>query len=285
MNLVCGDKQMSGTSHQAVGYLLSDYDEQLVFLGRDADQKLQRRSDAFSPPPSRADAAALTLAAAAPEGRSRGGAGFRWTEPARGTPVKRCFDFVATIAILVLVAPLMVAVFLTLRLFEKGPAFYSQARVGQFGRTIPVFKFRTMVADAEAILQTYLDAHPDAAREWAAVRKLAKDPRITPIGAFLRKTSIDELPQLFNVLRGEMSLVGPRPVIADDLERYGLEAIHYLRQRPGITGLWQVSGRSRTTYAQRVGFDRAYNLHRTFLIDLKILFRTIPAVLQADGAV
>lgn len=275
---------MTGLTQQAVVLLTSDFDEHLAFWGREGASGATRRPE-LAPLAARPDAGAFACVLAPANRDQRGLSAFQWSGAVPHTPLKRFFDFTAALVILFVISPLLLAVYAGLRLTEKGPALYHQKRVGQRGRRIPVFKFRTMVPNAEAILQSYLDSDPEAAREWAAVRKLTNDPRVTRAGAFLRKTSIDELPQLFNVLRGEMSLVGPRPVIAEDLERYGLDAIHYLRQRPGITGLWQVSGRSRTTYKQRVGFDRDYSLHRTIWLDLKILFRTVPAVLNADGAV
>ncbi|MCL8485493.1 sugar transferase [Bradyrhizobium denitrificans] len=145
-------------------------------------------------------------------------------------------------------------------------------------------KFRTMVPDAAERLQALLASDPAAAAEWAATRKLQNDPRVTAIGAILRKSSLDELPQLFNVLRGEMSIVGPRPVTEEELERYSTSVGAYLSCRPGITGLWQVSGRSTTSYEKRVACDAYYAHNWSMVLDAKIIVVTIPALLSTDGA-
>ena len=201
-----------------------------------------------------------------------------------GRWLKRAFDIVGALAILLLILPLLpllaVAVWL-----DGGPAFYRHTRVGFRGRTFGCLKYRTMVPAADQKLAQHLADHPEAAAEWASRRKLTHDPRITRIGATLRATSLDELPQLFNVLTGEMSLVGPRPVVKEELDQhYGADAAAYITARPGITGLWQVSGRSDTSYIERVGLDTAYAKGWSFLLDLKILLRTVPAVLSRRGA-
>lgn len=210
--------------------------------------------------------------------------GYRWHQKLRGQPLKRLLDIIAAATLLVFVSPCLLLFAILIRLQDRKPAFYSQTRIGLHGQPFECLKLRTMVHDAEAKLAAVLRDNPEARQEWEAKRKLTHDPRITPLGHFLRRSSIDELPQLINVLRGEMSLVGPRPIIADDLQRYGLQAIHYLRVRPGVTGLWQVSGRSDTSYEARVLFDREYSLHRCFWKDVKILFMTVPAVIKARGA-
>lgn len=169
---------------------------------------------------------------------------------------------------------------------DGGPALFRHPRVGLGGVTFSCFKFRSMVIDADARLARLLASDPVAAAEWETRRKLPRDPRITRIGAFLRRTSLDELPQLLNVLRGEMSLVGPRPVVREELDQhYGPATEAYCRTRPGLTGLWQVSGRSDTTYAERVQLDTRYVNEWSLALDLWILLRTIPAVLQRRGAV
>ncbi|WP_246523017.1 sugar transferase [Neoroseomonas eburnea] len=168
---------------------------------------------------------------------------------------------------------------------DGGPAFYAHPRVGRGGRIFGCLKFRSMVIDSQARLDALLAADPAAREEWEATRKLKNDPRITAIGRFLRATSLDELPQLINVLKGEMSIVGPRPVQQSELDRYyGAAAAHYLTVRPGITGLWQVSGRSETSYDQRVALDVAYVSQPSLLADIRILLKTPMAVLSRRGA-
>jgi len=164
------------------------------------------------------------------------------------------------------------------------PVLFAHRRIGCNGTPFRCYKFRSMVTDAEAKLQRVLATDPELAREWREQRKLADDPRITPLGRILRKTSIDELPQLLNVLRGEMSCVGPRPVVEDELRRYGRRQLGYLAARPGITGLWQVSGRSRTGYSRRVALDWLYVRRWSLRLDLVILLRTIPAVLRVKDS-
>ena len=210
--------------------------------------------------------------------------GADWPKSAVGGHAKRVFDLVVTMIALVLMSPVMALIALIIRAQDGGPALYSQERVGLGGRMFRCLKFRSMVPDGDATLAAHLSANPAAAREWALNRKLRDDPRITPIGTFLRKTSLDELPQLFNVLRGEMSLVGPRPVVAAELARYDLAKVHYLRSRPGLTGLWQISGRSHTSYRQRIEFDRTYVNRWNFFWDISIIARTIPALLFRSGA-
>ncbi|MFA7637825.1 MAG: sugar transferase, partial [Parvibaculum sp.] len=157
-------------------------------------------------------------------------------------------------------------------------------RVGEKGREFMCRKFRTMHVDSDAILKSLLENNPQVAAEWARDQKLRNDPRVTAIGAFLRKTSLDELPQLINVIRGEMSLVGPRPVTYSEVLRYGEDAEYYLSAKPGITGLWQVSGRNETTYMRRVQLDAWYVKNWSLWQDIAILFKTVPAVLLRRGA-
>jgi exopolysaccharide production protein ExoY len=161
--------------------------------------------------------------------------------------------------------------------------FFGHKRVGLNGKEFKCWKIRTMVPDAEERLNAYLDANPAARAEWIATRKLKNDPRIIPFGSFMRKTSLDELPQLFNVLMGQMSIVGPRPVVRDELELYGSGRADYLALRPGITGLWQVSGRNDVGYADRVAFDRDYNARVSFWTDLSIMMRTFSVVVGRTG--
>ena len=198
--------------------------------------------------------------------------------------LKRAMDILGAGVLLLLCAPVFGLLALLIRA-DGGPAFYAHERVGQGGRRFGCLKFRSMVTDSAARLAALLEASPEARAEWEATRKLKDDPRVTRVGAFLRATSLDELPQLLNVLRGEMSLVGPRPVVAAELaEHYGTAAEHYLSVRPGITGLWQVSGRSDTSYGERVALDIDYATNLSVLADLRILLRTPLAVLSRRGA-
>jgi lipopolysaccharide/colanic/teichoic acid biosynthesis glycosyltransferase len=185
---------------------------------------------------------------------------------------------------LVLLSPFFLVVALLVRA-DGGPAFFAHQRVGRGGKLFGCLKFRSMVIDSQARLEALLASDPAARAEWEATRKLKNDPRITRIGRFLRSTSLDELPQLINVLRGEMSLVGPRPVQEAEIDRYyGASAAHYMAVRPGITGLWQVSGRSETSYESRVALDVSYVSRPSMLADLSILLRTPVAVLSRRGA-
>ncbi|WP_137124065.1 sugar transferase [Roseomonas sp. HF4] len=198
--------------------------------------------------------------------------------------VKRAMDVALAGAALLLALPIFLLIALAVRV-DGGSAFYAHPRVGRGGRLFGCLKFRSMVVDSQARLDALLAADPAARAEWEATRKLRRDPRVTRIGRFLRATSLDELPQLLNVLKGEMSIVGPRPVTQSELDRhYGAAAAHYLSVRPGITGLWQVSGRSETSYDQRVALDVAYVSQPSVLADLRILVRTPVAVLSRRGA-
>ena len=201
----------------------------------------------------------------------------------RARLVKRTTDVALGGVLLLLASPLLAAIALGVRL-DGGPALYRHRRIGARGRPFHCLKFRSMRADADRLLAEHLVRDPDAAREWRATRKLRHDPRLTRIGALLRKTSLDELPQLWNVLRGEMSLVGPRPIVEDEREHYATYLAYYLQMVPGITGLWQVSGRSDTSYAQRVELDVWYARHWSLWTDLVILVQTLPALLARRGA-
>jgi len=197
---------------------------------------------------------------------------------------KRALDIIGAGVGLVLLAPFFLIVALMVRA-DGGPAFFAHQRVGRGGKLFGCLKFRSMVIDSQARLEALLANDPAARAEWEATRKLKHDPRITRIGRFLRSTSLDELPQLINVLLGEMSLVGPRPVQEAEIDRYyGASAAHYMAVRPGITGLWQVSGRSETSYESRVALDVTYVSRPSLLADLSILLRTPVAVLSRRGA-
>jgi exopolysaccharide production protein ExoY len=201
-----------------------------------------------------------------------------------GLNSKRVLDIILAVSGIVLLAPLLTICFIATVATSRGPALFRHRRVGFKGKYFDCLKFRTMVTDAPERLRELLDSNPVAAAEWATNRKLRYDPRVTAIGAILRKSSLDELPQLFNVLKGDMSIVGPRPVTDEELIRYCGAMNAYLSCRPGITGLWQVSGRSTTTYDKRIACDTFYARNWSMSLDAKILIVTIPAVLISDCA-
>lgn len=192
-------------------------------------------------------------------------------------------DLFFCLLLLVILAPLMVAISLIVAL-DGGPVFYTHKRIGKGGHSFNCLKFRSMLMASDQALAEYLASNEEAREEWRQFQKITKDPRITRVGQFLRATSLDELPQLFNVLRLQMSLVGPRPIVENELPRYGRNIGYYLQIRPGVTGLWQVSGRSNTTYARRVALDSWYVKNWRFWRDIGILFRTVSVVLRRDGA-
>jgi Undecaprenyl-phosphate galactose phosphotransferase WbaP len=203
----------------------------------------------------------------------------RW--PARLT--KRLFDTLAALMLLVLLSPGFLLVAWAIRR-DGGPALFAHPRIGKKGRVFNCYKFRTMVVDAEKQLEQLLQRQPELRKQWQVEHKLRSDPRVSPLGRFLRRTSLDELPQLINVIRGEMSLVGPRPVVRSELPRYGDQVGYYLMVRPGMTGLWQVSGRNDVDYDTRVYLDSWYVKNWSLWHDLVILFKTISVVLTRQGA-
>lgn len=201
----------------------------------------------------------------------------------RDATVNRALDLtIATIAI-VLLLPVMALLALAIWLQDRGAPVFVQQRIGRGGRPFPCLKFRTMLVDSDRVLMDHLSAHPEALAEWIADRKLRNDPRITALGRFLRKSSLDELPQLFNVVTGAMSLVGPRPIVAEEIHRYGRYFQHYCSIRPGITGLWQVSGRNDVSYRRRVVLDCVYSRSKSVPLDLIILTRTVQTVIRRRG--
>lgn len=201
-----------------------------------------------------------------------------------GDTSKRVIDIVLALSGILLLAPLLIICYVAIMCASPGPPLFRHSRVGFNGKRFDCLKFRTMATDAPECLRELLEADPVAAAEWAANRKLRNDPRVTAIGAILRKSSLDELPQLFNVARGEMSIVGPRPVTEEELSRYSIAISDYYACRPGITGLWQVSGRSATTFNRRVSCDSYYARHWSMSLDAKILMATISAVCFSDTA-
>ncbi len=198
--------------------------------------------------------------------------------------MKRCFDLLVAGAISLCLLPLFVVLYLCTRLSSPGPVFYGHRRLGRGHQMFTAWKFRSMVTNGDEVLQEHLDRDPALRAEWERDRKLKRDPRVTTIGSIMRKTSLDELPQLWNVLCGDMSLVGPRPIVMAEVERYGNRYQHYRRVTPGITGLWQVSGRNSTTYQRRTEIDEYYVRNWSISLDLYILYRTVKTVLFTEGA-
>lgn len=198
--------------------------------------------------------------------------------------LKRLFDILGALAGLVFLSPALLTIAILIKLQDKGPAIFAHTRIGKDGAPFKCYKFRSMVVDAPQRLESLLAADPDAAAEWARDQKLRNDPRITTFGRFLRRSSLDELPQLINILRGDMSIVGPRPIITDEVCRYGTDFEAYKSVRPGVTGLWQVSGRNDVSYDQRVQLDARYARHWSVLGDMWITLKTVPAVLLSRGA-
>ncbi len=180
--------------------------------------------------------------------------------------------------------PIIFVVACVVVLGSPGPVFYSHRRIRHDGAFFSMWKFRTMCVNSAEVLEDYLSRHPEARSEWSKTHKLRDDPRVTPIGRLLRRYSVDELPQVWNVFTGKMSLVGPRPIVAAEVEKYNDSFSYYCRVKPGLTGLWQVSGRSKLTYDQRVALDREYVDNWSLSRDLKIVLKTIPTVLNQDGA-
>jgi Undecaprenyl-phosphate galactose phosphotransferase WbaP len=202
----------------------------------------------------------------------------------RGTGAKRAFDLIAASAILAFALPAMFFIAVILYSTDRGPVLFSHERIGRNGRRFRCLKFRSMVVNSQEALRRHLELFPQARAEWDATQKLRDDPRITPLGRFLRITSLDELPQLLNVIRGDMSLVGPRPIVQEEVVRYADEIAHYAAVRPGITGLWQVSGRSDVDYDQRVQLDSRYVREWSFSGDLVILVKTVKVVVMRAGS-
>jgi exopolysaccharide production protein ExoY len=198
--------------------------------------------------------------------------------------LKRDIDVIGALVLLLLASPVVLALSI-LVVADGGPVFFSHRRVGRNGVSFGCFKFRTMFVGAEECLARYLRYHPEAVLEWERDQKLVRDPRITPLGGMLRRTSLDEIPQMWNVLIGHMSLVGPRPVTESELrDRYGRHADIITSVRPGVTGAWQVSGRSEIDYSSRVQLDTTYVLSRNLVTDIRILLQTVSVVLRRAGA-
>jgi Undecaprenyl-phosphate galactose phosphotransferase WbaP len=198
--------------------------------------------------------------------------------------LKRIFDVCLTILLLITAAPVFLIIAALIKIDSRGSIFYVHKRIGRGGVEFNAWKFRSMRPDAESLLNLYLAENPEMAFEWERNHKLRCDPRTTRVGRLLRRTSLDELPQLWNVLRGEMSLVGPRPIVKEEIHRYGRHFSLYTGVQGGLTGLWQVSGRSSTSYDERVAFDTFYARNWSIWLDLYILFRTIGVLFFHAGA-
>lgn len=210
-------------------------------------------------------------------------------------PIKRAFDIIFSLSVLIIGLPVFLIIALAVRITSSGKAVYSHERIGRGGKPFRCYKFRTMYADADCRLKELLENDPAIKKEWERTHKLKNDPRITPLGAFLRKTSLDELPQFWNVIKGDLSVVGPRPVVQAEVTKYlGLKAAKILSIRPGLTGIWQVSGRSDTSYTTRIQLDEKYvdHVHRhthplkldLIALDLKLIAKTIPSMISSKGA-
>lgn len=198
--------------------------------------------------------------------------------------IKRLMDIVGSLAFLIIFLPLFVIIAIGVKLSSKGPAIFSQERIGQHGRTFRFYKFRSMVQNSDEVFSAFLDSSNEARSQWEAYQKLDDDPRITWFGSLIRRTSLDELPQLWNVLKGDMSLVGPRPCMPTQRSLYGSHWAAYCGVRPGLTGLWQVSGRNSLSYQQRVLLDAEYVREWSLAADARILFRTFGVVLTGRGS-
>jgi exopolysaccharide production protein ExoY len=198
--------------------------------------------------------------------------------------MKRAFDVVAVSLLLLFFMPIMLVIMGVLAICHPGPIIFRHRRIGLHGAPFQCLKFRTMCRNADDVLAAHLAADPASLREWKLTQKMRNDPRVLPIGAFLRRSSLDELPQLINVLMGHMSLVGPRPITFGEVVNYGENFRDYLSVRPGISGLWQVSGRNDTSYDERVALDVEYARMHSMSGDLKILLRTVDVVVRGRGA-
>jgi exopolysaccharide production protein ExoY len=197
---------------------------------------------------------------------------------------KRIVDVLVASALLILALPVGIVIALAILIESPGSVFYAHERVGRGRRTFRLWKFRSMVPDNAAVLERHLAENPAAAVEWELNHKLKDDPRVTCVGRYLRRTSLDELPQLWNVLKGDMSMVGPRPIVLGEVAMYGPAFALYAQIAPGVTGLWQVSGRNDTSYRRRVELESRYIRHWNLAMDMRILLRTIPVVLTGKGA-
>jgi Undecaprenyl-phosphate galactose phosphotransferase WbaP len=198
--------------------------------------------------------------------------------------IKRVFDVAVALFLIILAFPFALAIALAIVLETPGPVFFAHMRVGKNHRRFRLWKLRSMVVDADAALERHLERHPEHFSEWRNTHKLKDDPRVTQVGRLLRRSSLDELPQLWNVLRGDMSMAGPRPIVEEEMEKYGPALSLYSQVLPGLTGLWQVSGRNDTSYRARVDLNTRYILNWTIWMDVVVLLKTVRVVLLGHGA-
>ena len=195
--------------------------------------------------------------------------------------IKRVIDVILASVALILLSPLFAIIAIAIKIDSKGPVFFAHKRIGKNGKIIKLYKFRSMVINAEELIKSFT---PEQMREYKENYKLTNDPRITKVGKFLRKTSLDELPQLINIINGDLSIIGPRPVVADELEKYGVNKDKFLSVTPGLTGYWAANGRSCTTYEQRMQMELYYIDNLSLKMDIKVFFKTILSVLKKEGA-
>lgn len=195
--------------------------------------------------------------------------------------IKRVIDVISASVALILLSPLFAIIAIAIKIDSKGPVFFAHKRIGKNGKIIKLYKFRSMVINAEELIKSFT---PEQMREYKENYKLTNDPRITKVGKFLRKTSLDELPQLINIINGDLSIIGPRPVVADELEKYGVNKDKFLSVTPGLTGYWAANGRSNTTYEQRMEMELYYIDNLSLKMDIKVFFKTILSVLKKEGA-
>ena len=195
--------------------------------------------------------------------------------------IKRVIDVILASVALILLSPLFAIIAIAIKIDSKGPVFFAHKRIGKNGKIIKLYKFRSMVINAEELIKSFT---PEQMREYKENYKLTNDPRITKVGKFLRKTSLDELPQLINIINGDLSIIGPRPVVADELENYGVNKDKFLSVTPGLTGYWAANGRSNTTYEQRMEMELYYIDNLSLKMDIKVFFKTILSVLKKEGA-
>lgn len=201
--------------------------------------------------------------------------------------VKRVIDIVGALIGIILLIPVTIGIYIARKILKEddGPLFYEHLRYGKNGKQFRLYKFRSMCMHADEKLKEYLESNEEARKEFEENQKLKDDPRITKLGNFLRKTSLDELPQMLNILKGEMSFIGPRPVVDGEIEKYGKNKGKFLSVKPGLTGYWQVNGRSNTTYEERMDLELYYVDHRSLWLDIKIFFKTFITVFKKEGAI
>lgn len=196
--------------------------------------------------------------------------------------VKRVIDVILASIALILLSPLFAIIAIAIKIDSKGPVFFAHKRIGKNGKIIKLYKFRSMVINAEELIKSFT---PEQMKEYKENYKLTNDPRITKVGKFLRKTSLDELPQLINIINGDLSIIGPRPVVIDELEKYGMNKDKFLSVTPGLTGYWAANGRSNTTYEQRMEMELYYIDNLSLKMDIKVFFKTILSVVKKEGAI